>query len=234
MKTTRMHKRLSILVLALLLPVSAAAQDSVSSRHLARQLGAALSYNGQAPTENPGFSSLFLRSSVMATTVEDRIVREQVRYRTQTLVIPLLRESSGIARHVDVDGYSAASSSGDAQLYGVSARYALVKEQAGQPPLASIRANYSGLQGEDVVDVSSRSLELTFTRPNKELTPYWGLGQVWVSALHEGVGGDGTGQVRLTKRYIGFSLDDDQRRAAFEVDRTGEITTVGARFSFNF
>jgi hypothetical protein len=69
----------------------------------------------------------------------------------------------------------------DVKLMGYELKYAILKGSAVMPAIA-IRGAYTKLTGIDVFDISTKSLDLSISKGFAMLTPYAGIGEVWISS----------------------------------------------------
>ena len=71
--------------------------------------------------------------------------------------------------------------SSDMKLAGYEIKYALLKGGLAMPAIA-IRGAYTKLTGVDVLDLSTKSLDISISKGILIFTPYAGVGQVWITS----------------------------------------------------
>jgi hypothetical protein len=69
----------------------------------------------------------------------------------------------------------------DIKLIGGEIKYAIFKGGVVMPAVA-VRGAYTRLLGVDVIDISTRSLDLSISKRILMVTPYAGVGEVWISS----------------------------------------------------
>jgi hypothetical protein len=69
----------------------------------------------------------------------------------------------------------------DIRYSGYELKYAILEGGVAMPALA-IRGAYTKLSGVDVLDLSTKSVDLSISKGFAMLTPYAGIGQVWITS----------------------------------------------------
>jgi len=97
----------------------------------------------------------------------------------------------------------------DIKLVGYELKYAIFKGSVVTPAVA-IRGAYTKLSGVEVFDISTRSLDLSISKGFAMLTPYAGVGRVWISGKAKVATAffpDGfEANSRETKSFVGLKL----------------------------
>jgi hypothetical protein len=97
----------------------------------------------------------------------------------------------------------------------------------------ALRGTATKLLGVDQLDLETTSLDISVSKGILNVTPYGGVGKVWVRSTPEGVPGLRRESFSRNKIFagvnvfLGFNL-------AFEVDRTGDTTSYGLKGGFRF
>jgi hypothetical protein len=119
------------------------------------------------------------------------------------------------------------------QLIGAHARYALVPHSMVLPTIG-LRASYSTLNGSDWADVSTRGIDLSLSKGFSLVTPYAGIGSMWVD--REAYEGAGWAQAHLQhdKYFVGANFNLRLVNLAVEADRTGDTTSYHAKFGWQW
>lgn len=121
-------------------------------------------------------------------------------------------------------------------MWGLEARYAIIPGDIVTPAL-SVRGAYTGanielprvvengvtVQDRSDFDASTASIDVSISKGFTMLTPYAGLGMVFVEA--DGHDAD------MMKYYAGLNIGLGAMAAALEADVTGGITTYSAKLS---
>jgi hypothetical protein len=121
----------------------------------------------------------------------------------------------------------------DLQLIGANARYVLVPHSMVLPTIG-LRASYSTLNGSDWADVRTRGIDLSLSKGFSLMTPYAGIGSVWVDS--DSYEGTGWAQERLhhDKYFVGANFNLPLVNLAVEADRTGSTTSYHAKFGWRW
>lgn len=156
-------------------------------KNLSTDLGLSLSYIPLAPAEPLGGGVLpHVDIGVEATLVN--IDRKET-YWSQAatdlpsaIIYPKLHVQLGLPV-VPIDlGYVYSSvPDSDIKLSGGEIKWAIMKGSALTPAVA-IRGAYTRLDGVEVLDISTMSLDLSISKGFAMLTPYAGIGQVWITS----------------------------------------------------
>lgn len=189
-----------LLVLLLLLLMAAPAMAKVTFqlpanftqddfKNLSRDIGLAISYVPLAPAEPlggvlPGFdigvevtgvkidknASYFQKAVTNPSDLPSTIPEAKAHVQVGLPVIPI---DLGIV-------YGTAPGT-DVKLVGYELKWAVLKGSAVSPAVA-IRGAYTKLSGIDVFDISTKSLDLSISKGFAMLTPYAGIGEVWITS----------------------------------------------------
>jgi hypothetical protein len=158
-------------------------------KNLSRDMGLAISYIPLAPAEPlggvlPGFdigvevtgvkidknASYFQKAVANPNDLPSTIPEAKAHVQVGLPVIPI---DLGIV-------YGTAPGT-DVKLVGYELKWAILKGSTLSPAVA-IRGAYTKLSGIDVFDISTKSLDLSISKGFAMLTPYAGIGEVWISS----------------------------------------------------
>lgn len=222
-----MKKILLVLLLLLLMAAPAMAdvtfqlpanftQDDFSN--LTRDLGLAISYVPLAPAEPLG--GALLPGVDIGVEYTGAQIDENASYFTKAVTNPsdlpsMLPEFKAHAQvglpvvPIDLGIVYASLPTTDIKLVGYELKYAILRGSVATPAVA-IRGAYTKLSGIDVFDVSTKSLDLSISKGFAMLTPYAGIGQVWISGkakVATSFFSDGfEANSRETKGFLGLKL----------------------------
>jgi hypothetical protein len=97
----------------------------------------------------------------------------------------------------------------DVKLIGGELKYAILKGGIAMPAIA-LRAAYTKLSGIDVLDMETKSLDLSISKGFLILTPYAGIGEVWITSTPKGsavtVANLKKEDISQTKEFVGAKL----------------------------
>jgi hypothetical protein len=120
----------------------------------------------------------------------------------------------------------------DIELWGGELRYAILKGGVAMPALA-LRASFTKLQGVDQLDIDTRAVDLSISKGFAFLTPYAGVGRVWVTSTPN-VSGLVEEDFGLSKYFAGLNVALGIFSVAAEADRTGDAWTYSGKFALRF
>ena len=97
------------------------------------------------------------------------------------LILPKIHVQKGLPFGIDVGAVFSTAPGSNITLYGGEIKYAVLKGSIVSPAVA-LRGTYTTLSGVDDIDASTYSLDASVSKGFGPITPYAGLGQVWISA----------------------------------------------------
>ena len=238
MKTRALFLAASLTAAAL---PAAAAEDIDQIQTLTQQqfrlfsedLAAALSWKGLTPTTPLGVTGFDIGLAVTATKLENRGVFEQAAGGDFPAVLPVpsLRLHKGLPFGIDVGLMAAAVPGSNIRLWGGELRYAFLSGIT--VPSIGVRGSFTRLSGVDQLDFDTRSLDISIAKGFAGITPYGGVGKVWADSDPK-VGGLSKEEVSKSKLFVGLQANLGISNFLFEVDRTGDATTYGAKLGLRF
>ncbi len=228
---------------ALLAAAPAAAQEidrlqnlvQAEFRLLSEDLGAALSYHAQIPAEPLGITGFDFGVGVTATRFENAALLQRATSddAETTLYVPTLRLHKGLPAGFDV-GLTYASVPGSNIRYtGGELRYAIWQGGVASPALA-VRGSLTKLSGVDQLAFDTRGVDISISKGFGFLTPYAGIGRVWVESDPRGTAGLRPEEFSLTKAFVGFGVNFAVLNINFQVDKTGEATSSSLKLGWRF
>lgn len=93
----------------------------------------------------------------------------------------------------------------DIKLNGYEIKYAVMKGSTLMPAIA-LRGAYTKLSGVNDIDLSTKSLDLSISKGFAMLTPYAGIGQVWITSKDNSGLGLAKEDISETKTFVGLKL----------------------------
>lgn len=206
-------------------------------RALSEDLGSALSYKPITPAEPLGVTGFDLGIEVSGT----RMSKSEQAWKTATgnssgvgtLYVPKLHISKGLPLDIDIGAFYAAIPTTNIKLTGFELRYAPLPGGVATPAVA-VRASYTKLGGVDQLAFDTRGLDVSISKGFAMLTPYAGVGQVWVSsdpAASTGLSGESFTQ---SKVFAGVNINLGMTNIALEGDKTGGASSYGLKLGFRW
>lgn len=236
------YRPLAILVACLATAPAMAAEnidniDALSQsqfRDLSQDMAAALSYKAIAPAEPLGITGFDIGIEVTATRLQHRSSWDLATSgsATATVYIPKLHAHKGLPAGFDLGAFYATAPDSNIELWGAELRYALIPGGVATPAVA-LRGNYSQLTGVDQLDFTTRGIELGISKGFAFVTPYAGIGRVWVDSEPR-AGALTAEDFSENKIHAGLNFNFVLGNLALEGDRTGDATSYSAKFGFRF
>ena len=207
----------------------------VQFRSLSEDLGAALSYKAVTPVEPLGVTGFDVGAEVTATRIEHRGAWNAASSGSapDTLVVPKVHLHKGLPAGVDVGLFFATALDTNIELWGAEIRYALL-EGGVAAPAVGLRAAYSEVNGVEQLELSSTSAEIGISKGFALLTPYAGVGRVWVESTPDPATSLRTEDFSETKYFIGANLNFLATNLALEWDRVGDTASYSVKLGLRF
>lgn len=209
-------------------------------RILSEDLGAALSYKSVMPAEPLGVTGFDVGVVVTGTDISkssDILSKASGGSSpVSTLYVPKLHVAKGLPFGIDVAAFIASVPTTNVNLVGAELRYALMDGGVALPAVA-IRGSVSKLSGVEQLSFDTKGLDISISKGFAMLTPYAGIGRVWVNST---ANVNGLGGVTLDesfsqgKVFIGANLNFGLMNFALEADKTGGAQSYSAKLGFRF
>ncbi len=200
-------------------------------RELSEDLGAMVSYKGLQPPAPLGLIGFNVGVDITHTLVENSDAWETATggNNVDSITMARIRASKGLPWGVDVGASYTRAPESDIEVTGIEGRYAILEGSPVSPSLG-VRAAYTRLSGVDELSLDTRSLDISVGQQMANLTPYAGLGRVWVRSRSDAPGIERE-EFSDTKLFVGAQMRFLVGRLALEVDQTGDATSLNAMFS---
>lgn len=203
-------------------------------RLLSEDLGAALSYHAQIPSEPLGVTGFDFGVGVTATRMENAEILQRATSddADSTLYVPTLRLHKGLPAGFDI-GLTYASIPGSNISYaGGELRYAILKGGVAAPALA-VRGSLTKLSGVDQLELETRGIDLSISKGLALFTPYAGVGRVWIESTPN-VAGRQKEEFSLTKVFVGIGMNFAVLNVNLQADRTGDASSYSLKLGWRF
>lgn len=204
-------------------------------RLLSEDLGGALSYRPMIPTEPLGLTGFDIGIGVTAARIENEEIFERATSDDvpSTLPVPTLRAHKGLPLGFDIGLMYAQVPGSDIKFYGGELKYAFVSGNTALPAIG-VRGALTKVSGIDQIDFRTRSLDVSVSKGFALLTPYAGIGRVWVESDPKGNAGLEKEDFAMTKVFIGLGVSLGLFNMNFEADKTGDVTGLSAKLGLRF
>jgi hypothetical protein len=204
-------------------------------RRLSEDLGGALSYRPQTPTEPLGTTGFDIGLALTGAKLKNTDILERATSddAPSTLPIPTLRAHKGLPLGFDIGLMYAQIPGSDIRYYGGELRYALVQGGLTTPAIG-LRGSFTKVSGIDQIDFGTRGVDLSVSKGFAVATPYAGIGRVWVTSDPKGNGGLSKEDFTLDKFFAGLGLKFALFNLNFELDKTGDVVGYSAKVGLRF
>ena len=204
-------------------------------RLLSEDLGGALSYRPQTPTEPLGFPGFDLGVGVTNVNLKSPAIFQQASSDSvdSTLLVPTLRAGIGLPLGFDVGALYAEVPGSDIRYYGGELRFAIVRGDAATPAIG-LRGSFTKVDGVDQLDLDTRGLDLSISKGFGFITPYAGLGKVWVESTPQGIPSLQKEDFSLNKLFAGVGFNFVVLNINLEADKTGDVTAYSLKLGLRF
>ncbi len=197
-------------------------------------LGAALSYKPLIPAEPLGVTGFDLGLEVTSTELKNSSLWAKATGSSRnSLPIPKIHIHKGLPFNIDVGAFYSSVPTTNIKLYGGELRYAILEGGTATPAVA-IRGSLTKLTGVDQLSFGTKGLDVSISKGFAMLTPYAGVGAVWVDSTPGGGLGLVKESFRQNKIFAGANLNLGLVNLAFEYDKTGSSPSYGAKLGFRF
>jgi len=172
----------------------------------AQELGIAVAYNPVAPAETLGVLGFDLGISASFVDIDSGLWNSAVADgdAPSVLVIPRIQARKGLPFGIDVGVSYTRIPQSDIQIIGGEVRKALLKG-ATLIPAVSVLIHYSALTGVSQLDLTTYGADLAISKGIAFLTPYAGVGQIWIDA-QPNVAGLADTTENATRGYVGLKI----------------------------
>ncbi|MBI5889900.1 MAG: hypothetical protein HZB47_04390 [Nitrosomonadales bacterium] len=207
-------------------------------RTLSEDLGAALSYKPITPAEPLGTTGFDMGIEVTQTDTSRSAQAWSKATNNGSTVskvyVPRLHIAKGLPFGIDIAAFYSKIPSTNISLVGGELRYAIVEGGIATPAIA-VRGSYTKLGGVDQLALDTKGLDVSISKGFAMLTPYAGVGQVWVTSKAN-VTPLTLSEEKFTqsKVFVGANLNLGLTNIAAEVDKTGGIQSVSLKLGFRF
>lgn len=204
-------------------------------RLLSEDLGAALSYRPQTPTEPLGITGFDLGIAVTAAKIQHQDILTKASSETvgSTLTIPTLRVHKGLPFGFDIGVMYASVPGSNIKFYGGELRYAIIEGGVAMPAVG-LRGSVSKLSGVDQLSVDTRGFDLSISKGFAFLTPYAGIGRVRADSDPKGVPTLHSESVSYGKTFVGLGIKLALLNFNFEADKTGDVKAYSLKIGIRF
>ncbi|MGH7272991.1 MAG: DUF6588 family protein, partial [Nitrospiria bacterium] len=152
-------------------------------KDLSETLGLVISYDPLTPAEPLGILGFDIGVEVTAANVDQdaSFLKDVIQDPPSYVVFPKLHAQKGLPFGIDVGVVYAKVPDSNIGLIGGELKWAVLKGSVATPAIA-LRGSYTRLLGVDDIDMSTYGVDLSASKGFGFLTPYIGVGQVWIQS----------------------------------------------------
>jgi hypothetical protein len=206
-------------------------------RLLSEDLGGALSYQPQTPAEPLGFPGLDIGVAVSGAKLKNKEIAELASSGSvdSTILIPTVRANVGLPLGFDIGALYAWVPDSDIRYYGGELRFAILRGDAATPAIG-LRGSFTKVEGVDELDLETRGLDISISKGFAFLTPYAGIGKVWVDSTPKGVPALTLSKEEFTlnRWFAGLGMNFVGLNLNLEAGKTGDVKIYSVKLGLRF
>ncbi len=200
-------------------------------REVTEELGLAIAYVPLAPAENLGITGFDLGIEFTAVNIDEVLFRDVMNDPPGTLVFPKLHIQKGLPFGIDLGAIYSKVPNSDISLAGGEVKWAILTGTAATPAVA-IRGSYTRLMGVSDLDLQTFGADLSVSKGIFFLTPYAGVGQIWIRANSDIAGLEKESSSK-TRGFIGLKASLLPFSVVGEYD-ISEVSSFNLRLNISF
>jgi hypothetical protein len=206
---------------------------------LSEDLGSALSYKPVTPPTPLGLTGFDVGLEVTATDISKSSAALSAASggssTIKTLVVPKLHVAKGLPFGIDLAAFVSSIPTTNIKLVGGEFRIALLSGGIALPAVG-LRLAATQLSGVDQLAFNTKSVDISISKGFLLVTPYIGVGQVFVKSEANVAGVDGSLKESFSqsKIFAGANLNLGLINFAVEGDKTGGASSYGFKVGFRW
>ena len=175
-------------------------------KSLSGELGSAFSYKATNPagalggTVKPGFD-VGLEVTFVDIDENSTFWTLAAPSAPSLVPVPKLHAIIGLPMGIDIGGVYSMVPGSDISFIGGSVKYAVIKDSLTLPAVA-VRGAYTRVSGISDLDFDTKSIDVSISKKLPTITPYAGIGQVWINS-EPGIVGLSDESFSQTKYFAG-------------------------------
>lgn len=204
-------------------------------RLLSEDVAAAFSYKPLAPATPLGLTGFDVGIALTGTALENEGILEAVTSgdAPSMLLVPKVQVIKGLPLGIDIGGSYVGVPGTKIRLWGAEIRWAILDGGIATPAIG-LRGSVTRLDGVDQLDFGTRAVDVAISKGLAMATPYAGVGRVWATSTPLNVPGLSEEKFSMTKVFAGVGLKFLLLNLDFEVDKTGDAKSYGAKIGVRF
>lgn len=203
---------------------------------LSKEIGLIISYIPLAPAEPLGILGFDIGVEVTGVKIHSGSDFWELAMKDTPpdyIILPKIHAQKGLPLGIDVGAIFATVPGSNITLYGGEVKWAVLKGTIVSPAVA-VRGTYTALAGVDDIDMSTYGLDASVSKGFGPLTPYGGLGQVWIkSSENSDIVTLDDVSTSSTKLFLGAKLKILLLSLVFQAD-ISDVNMYSARANISF
>lgn len=207
---------------------------------LVADFGSALSYKPVTPAAPLGITGFDVGIIASGTDVSQSAAAWKTLTGTEglgTMVVPKLYVAKGLPFDIDVAAFYTAIPTTDIAVVGYALSYAIIGGDIALPAV-TIRGAVTKLSGIPEFTFGTKSVDISISKGFLGITPYAGVGQVWVdssttnaTATAAGIAAESFTQ---SKAFVGLNVNLGLPNFAIEGDTTGGASSYSVKLGLRW
>ena len=155
---------------------------------LTKELGTAIGYRNLAPAESLGVTGFDVGIEISATSIDKNSDQWKSAFANDApsfIPVPKLRARKGLPLGIDVGAIYSAVPGSNIRLYGVELSKSII-EGGIATPAVGVRGTYTKLAGINDLGLQTYGVDASVSKGFLMLTPYAGVGMLWVKSEAKG------------------------------------------------
>jgi hypothetical protein len=203
-------------------------------RLFSEDIGAASSYKATTPAAPLGTTGIDIGIGFTSTKISNQQSWTAATGSSRsTVVLSKVTAHKGLPFGIDIGAFYATVPTTNVKLYGGELRYALLEGGVASPAIG-IRGSMSRASGVNQLALSTTGLDASISKGFAFITPYAGIGSVWVDSTPNGVAGLTKESFRKAKTFAGANINLGFSNLAIEYDKTGSSISYGIKMGFRY
>ena len=200
-------------------------------KEITEELGLAITYVPLSPAENLGITGIDVGVEFTAVDIDEDLFRGVMSDPPGQLVFPKIHIQKGLPFGIDLGAIYSKVPNSDISLAGGEVKWAILTGTAATPALA-IRGSYTRLIGVSDLDLETFGADLSVSKGIFFLTPYAGVGQIWIRA-NSNTAGLNKESSNKTRGFIGLKASLLPFSVVGEYD-ISEVSSFSLRLNISF
>lgn len=206
-------------------------------KSISQDLGAVVSYKAVSPAEPLGITGFDVGLELTGTQLNHSAIWDKASSggAPSTVVVPKLHVIKGLPLNFDVGAVYSKVPNTNVSLLGGELRYAIMEGGITMPAVA-IRGTLTKMTGVSQLDLLTKGLELSISKGFAMVTPYAGVGEVWVESKPQGIA-----TTVLTKEsfqqgkfYVGANINLGLLNIDLDYDNTDRTNSYTVKLGWRF